>query len=86
MNRLLWVCRCSGMEPYATNAFRGLFPGSPVPRMVKGRRDILRESLPPALSSLVGRLSKKTGRYAYLLEWDETTSSLTNLITGRTSK
>lgn len=81
--RLIWTCRCSGVEPYAVAAYKGMYPEIAIPKIVKGR-DILKESVPPILSRTVEAICRKRGRYAYFLEWSESGDGhIVNLLTGR---
>lgn len=81
--QLLWICRCSGVEPYAITAYKGFYPLAPVPKIVKGG-DILKEHLPSSLSAVAERLYRKRGRYAYFFKWtDAGEGHIRNLLTGR---
>lgn len=80
--RYILACSCHGMAKKASEAFSLLFPGEPVPSIVKGRDRVFK------LAQSIGNehikaLSKLSGKFAYYIELEDgKVVKEYNLVTG----
>lgn len=80
--RYIICCSCAKMDKKASEAFSLLFPGEPVPNIVKGRDRVFK------LAQSIGNehikaLSKLSGKFAYYVELEDgKVVKEYNLVTG----
>ena len=76
-------CSCFNQEKKAKEAFALLFPGHPVPAVVKGRDRLYKYGKELQNDHIIA-ISKLSGRFAYYIRMDDdgTIKEEYNLITG----
>lgn len=70
MKDFLLICSCHGQLKKTTEAFKLLYPGSPIPEVVKGRDKIAKLSHQYKNDHLRA-LSRLSGKYSYYVKISE---------------
>ena len=86
--KVIAVCTCSGMKERAESAFKILFPKEEVPQIYRGRDAIKRfasEHPGTNVGNYFDAISKKNGKFAYYVEYDDKgdVTANYNLTTGK---
>ncbi len=83
MSKYVLSCSCHGMGKRIPEAFSVLFPGQPLPTIIKGRDRIYQFALNKHNDHLFA-ISKLSGKFAYYVEMDgDNILEEYNLLTGR---
>lgn len=69
MQKVILTCSCNNMDKKAKTAFELMFPGEPMPEIIRGRDRIYRLAQEKSNEHLKA-ISKLSGRYAYYIEMD----------------
>lgn len=81
-------CSCGGIKTYVENSMGLLYPGMEIPKEYIGRttiRGLMEENPDTNLYRHLETIVKKSGRYAYYIEYNDKGDivDMANLITGK---
>lgn len=81
-------CACGGIKTYIEKSMELLYPGKELPKEYLGRtamKELMNEYPDTNLSRHLEAMSKKSGRYAYYIEYDDKGDivDMANLVTGK---
>lgn len=68
--KLILVCTCHNQEKRALDSFSVLFPGEPVPKILKGKDTIFKFSQ-EIKNKHIEAIGKLSGRFSYYIELDD---------------
>lgn len=84
MRKIILCCSCSNQDKKAKEVFLLLYPGEPIPEIVRGRDRIYKLSQELGSHEHIKAISKLGGKFAYYIELeDDKIVKEVNLITGK---